>query len=248
MKILIVEDEQLAAERLSNLIHQYDPSYEILTSIDTVKGAVEYLSTHKEKIDLIFMDIELADGQSFEIFEHLNVQSPIIFVTAYDQYALNAFKVNSIDYLMKPVTFKELKGALDKFKTLNGNGSVSTDRIYNLLKTEYKSRFLVKSGQRMYFKHVPEISHFYAEDKYCYLVESNTAKKFLVDYKLENLEEVLNPTDFFRINRSVILKIDSIREIRKHDASRYQVTVAEHPNPLIVSRTRTNSFKDWLEG
>ena len=100
----------------------------------------------------------------------------------------------------------------------------------------------------MYYKHVPDISHFYAEDKYCYLVESTTAKKYLVDYKLENLEKVLNPTHFFRINRSVILKIDAIKEIRKHDASRYQVSVAEHQNPFVVSRTRNNSFKDWLEG
>ena len=248
MNILIVEDEELAAERLANLVHQYDESYNILTSVDTVKEAVSYIGSNKDSIDLIFMDIELADGQSFEIFEHLNIQCPIIFVTAYDQYALNAFKVNSIDYLMKPVSFSELKSALDKHKTLIGNSATASDKLYDLLKKEYKSRFLVKSGQRMYFKNVPEISHFYAEDKYCYLVESTTAKKYLVDYKLENLEQVLNPTDFFRINRSVILKIDSIREIRKHDASRYQVSVAEHPNPFIVSRTRTNSFKDWLEG
>ena len=248
MNILIVEDEQLAAERLSTLINRYDSSYNILASLDTVRESVSYIAAHKNEIDLIFMDIELADGQSFEIFDHLEVTCPIIFVTAYDQYALNAFKVNSIDYLMKPITFQELKAALDKYKTLTGSSEVDSYQLGNLLKTEHKSRFLVKSGQRMYFKHVPEISHFYAEDKYCYLVESKTARKYLIDYKLEKLEEVLDPSDFFRINRSTILKVDSIREIRKHDATRYQVSIAENANPLVVSRTRTNSFKDWLEG
>ena len=250
MKVLIIEDEALAAERLERMLSKYDPSIRILAALDTVKEAVPFLANRQDEVELIFLDIQLADGQSFEIFEHVDVHTPIIFVTAYDEFALEAFKVNSVDYLMKPVRYEELSKALDKYKTwvVSDEPAISNEAIKKLLSSHYKSRFLVKSGQKMFFKHVPEISHFFAEDKYCYLIESGTTKKYLMDYNLESLQSLLNPQQFFRINRSVILNIEAIHEIRKDSTQRFQVDVQGAGEPFVVSRAKSTLFRNWLEG
>lgn len=248
MKVLIVEDEELAAERLKSLLLRHDPSIETYPRLDTVKEAVPFIAQHSAQIDLILLDIQLADGRSFEIFNHIEVSIPIIFVTAYDEYALDAFKVNSIDYLMKPVRFEELTRALEKFGRMGGpKPTIDPGSLTRLIGRPFKSRFLVKAGQRMFFKHLQDIAYFYAEDKLCYLVEQTEGKKFLVDHTLEQLDSVLNPSEFFRINRSVIIHITAVQEIRKYDSSRYQVSMNGSKNPFIISRTKTAEFKEWLE-
>ncbi len=253
MNILIVEDEDLASERLQNLLRQYDPSVRIMDSIDTVSGTLSYLRQHFSSVDLIFLDIQLADGKSFEIFQEFDVLIPVIFTTAYDSYAMEAFELNSIDYLMKPISEASLKKALDKYIKINRQPShppITRELASQLIQNKsYKQRFVVSSGQRMLFKEVAQIGYFFAQDKSCFLAEGEENKKFLVEYTLEQLESLLDPSRFFRINRSVIINLDHIREVRSHLGKRLKV-IPKLPSKddLTVSRTRVSSFKEWLEG
>ncbi len=250
MRILIVEDEELAAERLHGMVSDYDNTIDILGPLDTIKEAVHFLKDHRETIDLILLDIQLADGKSFEIFNQVQFNNPVIFTTAYDEYAIEAFQLNSIDYLLKPISREDLKKALDKFFRIQKNQApfMSRELINNLLtKRKFKERFLVKSGQRMYFRDTAEIDHFFADDKLCYLTDLE-GKKFLIDFTLEQLEDMLNPESFFRINRSAIVQLKSIREIRQLNGNRLQVfTKSGSGDHLIVSRSRVPNFKTWLQ-
>lgn len=255
MNVLIVEDESLAAERLEKLLKQYDPSINILYQIDTVNDAAVFMDSHRDKLDLVFLDIQLADGKSFEIFNKITYNKPVIFTTAYDQYALNAFKVNSIDYLLKPIKLEELEAALNKYKEVasgsnSSNMAIDSDLIKSILHSskEFKQRFLVKYGNKIQFKNVEDAAFFSAEDKICHLHSYAPGKKYLIDHTLEELEsQLLDPEKFFRINRQYILNIDSIKEVR-NDNQRLTVILKTGSDRILqVSKTKTSEFKAWLD-
>ncbi|WP_027000293.1 LytR/AlgR family response regulator transcription factor [Eisenibacter elegans] len=248
MKTIIIEDEPLAAERLAWLLKQYDKSIDIMASLDSVEEAVAWLNTNPSP-ELIWMDIQLADGQSFEIFDQCVIDAPVIFTTAYDQYALEAFKVYSIDYLLKPIQPQALAQALQKWQRLSRFSPQSLEQIRAAFQPQrrYKSRFLVKVGDKMIFKAIEEIAYFYAEDKTVYLV-SQENKRYVIDYTLETLESLLDPELFFRLNRKFLARYEAISEVRHYSNSRLKISL----NPraaleVIISRERVLPFKQWAE-
>jgi two-component system response regulator LytT len=256
MKILIVEDEELAAERLSQLVKEIEPEAEIHGPIDTVVGTVMHLKTDPG-YDLILLDIQLADGKSFAIFEECDVVTPVIFTTAYDEYALQAFELNSIDYLLKPVNREKLKSSLDKFRKLREYyGSENPNsQLYEMIrnlripeKSVYKDRFLISKGDAMVPVKVSEIACFYAEDKEVFLL-TNDNKRFIVTYTIEELSAKLDPKRFFRVNRQFIISADDIRKVHNYFNFKLKVELNTDPKlEIIVSRSRTSAFKAWMNG
>jgi DNA-binding LytR/AlgR family response regulator len=250
MNCLIVEDEKVAAVRLSGLIKKYDPTIDILGIVQSVKNAVQWINT-KQSPDLIFMDIQLADGLSFEIFEQTIVKTPVIFTTAYDEYALKAFKVNSIDYLLKPVDLNELKNAIDKFKvnTLPKEIPVQVfDHILQSLTKNYKNKFVIKAGEHIKVFATNDIQCFYIMEKYTFL-QNNSGRDYAISYSLDQLEELLDPSKFFRINRKFIVSSSAISDIVHFSNSRLQVKLHSNTSDdLIVSREKVQDFTKWLEG
>ena len=251
MKILIIEDEIPAAKRLRKLIDDQIVSAEVLDVIDSVEGAVQWLNTFK-KPDLIFMDIQLSDGLSFDIFSQTEVVSPIIFTTAYDEYAVQAFKVNSIDYLLKPLDPEELNRAILKYKNLH-QSDVSYDRvsiqqlINSITQKEYKNRFLVKTGSQLSYIEAKDIAYFYSDEGLVYAL-TNVGKRYILDYTLEQLYDLLDPKEFFRINRKIIVKIDAIHRIHTYFNSRLKLELLPRTDlDAIVSRERVGDFKSWLD-
>lgn len=251
MNILIIEDELPAAKRLSNLVTAEKPGAKILEVIDSVEAASAWLNNFPAP-DLIFMDIQLADGLSFDIFTQANIVSPVIFTTAYDQYTLKAFKVNSVDYLLKPIDPEELHSAFRKFdKFFQAPQSYDTGGIEQLLqsmlKKEYKERFLVKIGQNLIYVPITDIAYFYSEDG-CLHAQNNSGKRHILDYTLDQLEEVLDPNHFFRINRKFIIKLEAIQKISTWFNSRLKLELRPKVDgDVIVSRERVADFKQWLD-
>lgn len=251
MDILIIEDEQPAAKRLQQLVLNCQPDAKILASLDSVAASVDWLSTHPAP-DLIFMDIQLADNLSFEIFNQVEVGTPVIFTTAFDQYTLKAFKVNSIDYLLKPIEQEELAAALRKYEQVYAKSQqydlqVIRHMMRQMSQPNYKERFIVKSGQQLSYINTTDIAYFFAEDG---VVQAMTwpGKKYLVEYTLDQLEPLLPPANFFRINRKVIVEIKAVKKIAPYFNSRLALTV--HPpyeQETIVSRERVSDFKKWLD-
>ncbi|MBK8878747.1 MAG: response regulator transcription factor [Haliscomenobacter sp.] len=251
MNILIIEDELPASKRLSSLLVQFRPQAQILAALDSVKAAVQWLQQHPAP-DLIFLDIHLGDGLCFEIFRQIQVRSPAIFTTAYDQYTLQAFKLNSIDYLLKPIDPEELQAALLKYDQLHGH-TISYDPqiiqqfIQGMQQPEYKARFLVKMGNTLGFVPVQDMRYFYSEDG---LVFGRIAegKKYALDYTLESLETLLNPREFFRINRKVILQANSVSRIHPYFNNRLKLDLLPAPDfEVVVSRERASAFKEWMD-
>jgi DNA-binding LytR/AlgR family response regulator len=249
---LIIEDEEAAVRRLQKMITEVLPEVNLLPSIATIRSAIERLKTNP-KPDLVFLDVHLADGQSFEIFKEVNVSCPIIFTTAYDQYALEAFKVNSIDYLLKPIKKEELQRAINKFVNLSGTAAPDID-IQKLLlslkqeKANYKERFAVKYGEHIKTIETTEAAYFYTENKSNFLITKDN-KRYPIDYNLDQHEELLDPKKFFRINRQFIIGFHSITEMFTYSKSRVLVKL----NPAskletIVSTERSAEFKAWLNG
>ena len=250
--ILIIEDEHYAAKRLQTLLAECMSDAHILGVCDSIEDSVEFLK-NKPKPDLIFMDIQLADGLSFDIFKQVEVTSPIIFSTAFDEYTLQAFKVNSIDYLLKPVDNKELVAALEKFKTLHQN-EVHPKNWQELLqafqqpKKAYKTRFLVKSGQEFIRLNVENIAYYYSEDGLTFAV-SKQGKRHIIDPTLDLLTEQINPEFFYRINRKQIVQIDSIEKIHTYFNNRLKLELKPAlTDDVIVSRERVKDFKNWIGG
>lgn len=256
MKVLIVEDEYLASERLAELVKQYDDNIEIIESFETISDTINFFKGGGIA-DLVFMDIQLSDGKSFEIFEKAELNTPIIFTTAYDDFMLNAFKTNSVDYLLKPIHYKDLQFAIEKYKKLwlkqtQPKSYFSFD--YQKLAAEinigdkYKKRFLVKVGDKLKFIPISEISCFYADGKAVYLLE-NKGHKYIVDYTLEEIEqEYLKPDEFFRINRKFIIRLNAIKEIRTYVNSRLKLILFTNCEyDLIVSRDKVSEFKNWID-
>ncbi len=249
MNCLIIEDEKVAAERLSGLIKKYDPTIDITGIVQSVKNAVQWLNTHQAP-DLIFMDIQLADGLSFEIFEQTIVKTPVIFTTAFDEYALKAFKVNSIDYLLKPVDLNELKNAIEKFKKNNLAIEIPVqvfDNILHSLTKNYKNKFVIKVGEHIKVFSTEDVQCFYSIVKNTFL-QNNSGRDYAISYSLDQLEDLLDPSRFFRINRKFIVSSLAISDIVSYSNSRLLVRLnSNDSNDLIVSREKVQDFKKWLE-
>lgn len=252
MKVLIIEDEVLAAERLRGMVENILPEADILDTLDSITKATGWFGEH-DSPDLAFFDIQLADGLSFEIFEKADVLCPVIFTTAYDEYALKAFKVNSIDYLLKPIDHDELKAAIDKYRELhsNRNGKYiqaqNIDHVLRQLTQQYKSRFVVKVGDHIRSIHTEDIICFYSMSKASYL-QTNEDRHYVMDYPLEQLEALLDPARFFRVSRKFIVAIDAISDIISYSNSRLKIILKqETEEEIIVAREKVKSFKAWLE-
>ncbi len=253
MKILIVEDEPLAAAQLAALIAGIVPDAKILAVCDTIESTLKWLSGN-EAPDLAFFDIHLGDGISFEIFKRAELQIPVIFTTAYDQYALQAFKVNSIDYLLKPIDKTELASALHKFELLHQTTSakITPQLIQNLIssigKPEYKKRFLVKIGTHLRSIDTESVSYFYSYQKGTFL-KSDDGRNYLLDQTLETIEQLVDPDKFFRINRKYLVSLSSIIDVISYSNSRFKLKVKDQEeDDFLVAREKVKLFKDWLEG
>ncbi|MDP8269644.1 MAG: LytTR family DNA-binding domain-containing protein [Candidatus Tenebribacter davisii] len=247
MKIVLIEDEIPAAERLKKLINKLQPEAEIMVVIDSIKSAVEWFSGNVD-YDLIFLDIHLADGLSFNIFKNVKIEKPIIFTTAYDEYALEAFEVNSIDYLLKPISESRLKRSFDKIELLHQNNNQKMLKVlYSLQnkKQHYKSRFIVKVGSVLHPISVDKISLIYIENQLTKL-QTHKGNNYILDQSLDEIEKVLNPDDFFRINRQMIVSVASIIKIEQYFSGRLILTLQSEHNDVIVSKRKASAFKLWL--
>lgn len=251
MKVLIIEDEEPAAKRLQKMLKEIEPGIDVVAQIVSVSSAVKWFAGNGSP-DLIFSDIQLSDGLSFEIFKTVDISCPIIFTTAYDQYAIEAFKVNSIDYLLKPIKKEELEQAVTKFKKIAGATAPAPIDINKLLQslnttgTDYKKRFVVRYGEHIKTIDIDEVVYFYTEDKVTFLCTKDV-RRFVVDYNLDTLDAVLDPKTFFRINRQYIISIHSIAEMFAYTKSRVLIKLnppAKHET--IVSTERSADFKQWL--
>lgn len=252
MNVLIIEDEILAADRLESLILKHDPSITICNRLDSVKDSVEYLKANLEKLDLIFMDIQLADGKSLEIFKEVDVSKPVIFTTAYNEYSLEAFNYNSIHYLLKPVKYEDLSNAIDKFSKLYQNKvTIDPDVINRLLTGEgnkNKERFLLKFGNRLISEKTENIALIYIFEKVVYCKIFNDDRNYMLDYSLEELEAILDTKLFYRVNRKTILNVNAIKSIFPYKNHRLNVvTDPSIKEEIIVSREKVNAFRLWLD-
>jgi len=250
IKAIIIEDETLAATRLEAMVKKCDPGIEIIARLPSVKKAVQWFQQNPQP-DLIFMDIHLEDGLSFSIFDQADITAPIIFTTAFDEYTIRAFKVNSIDYLLKPINQEELLFALDKFRKnqiaghyYNANGEASVE---NLKKATTKTRFLVTAGSRIASVPIEEVAYFYSEEKITFL-RTFSGQRYSIDYSLDNLSYQLDPASFFKINRQLIIHIRSINSIHKVSTSRLKLTLnPDLGKDMYVSVDKYGKFKDWLD-
>ncbi len=253
MNIIIIEDELSASNRIKKMLQEIDPMMEVLGVLESVEDAINWLKNNKEP-DIIIADIQLSDGLSFEIFDGVNVESTVIFTTAYDEYAIEAFKVNSIDYLLKPIDIKELGKSIQKYRKLENKYSHTYrgnfESLLNQIKTgrsEYKSRFLVKSGQSFQTIPAEDIQYFFIQDQLVF-IKTIHDKKYIVESSLDDLEKRVNPNTFFRINRQMIISINSIESIHQYFNSRLMLRLKlPFPGEVIVSRLKVGDFKSWLD-
>lgn len=257
MTILLIEDEYPAAERLQRLLRQADPAAEVLAVLHSVATARQWLADHPAP-DLILSDIQLSDGLSFEIFESLGpaLRSPIVFTTAYDEYAIKAFRVRSVDYLLKPVKLAELQAALAKFHDLRASFSpaASAQRLERLLDAlplagkPYKTRFLVSSGPQLLPLDVDQVAYFVSRHELTTLV-AHDGRRFVLDYPLEQLERLLDPGQFFRANRQLLLHLRAVRRLHPYFNGKLKLDLhPETAEEMLVSREKAPAFKGWLEG
>lgn len=250
MKTVIIEDEKLAQERLEELINQVDSSIEVTAKLASVEESIKWLK--KNEPDLIFLDIQLEDGLSFEIFDKVTIDVPVIFTTAYDQYAIKAFKLNSIDYLLKPIRKAELEEALNKYKNIKNSYLRDFEDVFNSIMNKeisYKKRFLVQYGQKIKKIETEEIAYFYAMEKNVFMTTYEKSN-YPVNYSLDKLTEILDPEKFFRINRKMIISFDAIKNMIPFSRSRIKIEL-NPPAPkeveALVSVERASSFKEWLD-
>jgi two-component system LytT family response regulator len=258
MRVFVIEDEIPAAEKIERLLKRYDESIEIAGRAMSVKEAVQWVQEDGEA-DLLIMDIQLTDGLSFEIFKSVELEIPVIFTTAYNEYAIEAFKANSIDYLLKPIGFDALSEAIDKFKKLKkrlgAEGKSEADSVIDLQaalqmlsKRSYKTRFMVKIGEHIKSITTDQIDLFYAEGRNAYIVNKE-GRRLIIDYKLETLEEMLDPQKFFRVNRTFIIEINAIKDVLVYSNSRLKIMLnQDFDREIIVSREKVGSFKQWFDG
>jgi DNA-binding LytR/AlgR family response regulator len=250
MKVLIVEDEPLAAERLKLLLGAFDPGIEVMDVLDSISGTRDWLS-QKPTPDIIFLDIELADGRGFQILPFISQDCPIIFTTAYDNFALDAFQHFSVDYLLKPISSQLLARALNRYKSIRQRHTLKANtniEAFPLVQKQYKSRFIVKIGNRMGFVETDDISYFYADGKTVLLV-NREGNKYVVNFTLDKLEQMLDPCKFFRFNRKVIGHVKAISDIRSYLNNRLRICLiaGKQNDEAIISRERVQAFKEWAD-
>lgn len=258
MRYLIIEDEPLAQEELVRMLKALDPNFMLLASIDSVKQSIEWFNTN-EQPDIVFMDIHLSDNICFEIFNKVEITAPVIFTTAYDQYAIEAFKTNGIAYLLKPIEEDELIAALKKFRTLT-NTNIELSSIHSRIQqlstlnsqlstlNSYKERVLAKVGDNYQHVAMQDVAYFYSEDHYTF-VATKDKQRYIINYTLDTLVEQINPQQFFRISRQFIVNINAINNISKHFNGRLKITVnPSFSEDIYVSRNRVQTFLAWLDG
>jgi DNA-binding LytR/AlgR family response regulator len=251
MKVIIIEDEPLAQQELIRLLARNRRKPDVVAVLDSVEESIKWLKNN-EQFDLIFMDIQLSDGMSFEILDSLVINKPVIFTTAYDQYLMDAFRLNSIDYLLKPVHEDDLENALFKLDRMKAHFlSEKYDSLQDLLEKnydrKYKSRFVVRIGERYVRIPKEDVAYFFADGNLVFLVTRDN-KKFPVEYTLDQLIRQVDPDEFFRLNRTFMSHVDSIREVRKYFNSRLSVKLQpEAGGNVIVSRARARLLIDWLD-
>ena len=256
MKIFIVEDEDLAVKKLKKTLQSVDEDAVVVGHADSIKSSVDWLQSNPTP-DLILMDIELADGQSFEIFNQAKVKSPVIFITSYDEYALKAFKVNSIDYLLKPVQKEDLQAALEKYRQLKAvyketaAPELSMDVLVKELQQklnikDFRKRFLVKHGQKLVSIETEDIAYFFSDGRLNFF-KTNDNRKFVVDYTMDELGEMLDPDKYFRISRSYFISVNSVDQIHDYFGNRLLLHLKPaSEKEALVSREKVSDFKDWL--
>ncbi len=250
MKVVIIEDEKPAARRLSRIVEQL--GYKVEQLLYSVQEAVQWFLSNPHP-DLILIDIQLSDGLSFEIFDEVEILSPLIFTTAYDAYTLKAFKLNSVDYLLKPIDEEELKNAIDKFRNRNTEDRSSLEAISQIKKMlmgnaerTYKKRFIVKIGQHLKMIAVEDIVCFYSENKGTYIHTSDN-RDHLLDETLDEIEVLTDPAKYFRINRKYLIRIDAIQDMIAYSNNRLKLKLTHcESDDLIVSREKIKAFKNWL--
>lgn len=251
MRYLIIEDEPLAQEELVRMLKALDPNFMLLASIDSVKQSIEWFNNN-EQPDIVFMDIHLSDNICFEIFNKVEITAPVIFTTAYDQYAIEAFKTNGIAYLLKPIEEDELIAALKKFRTLT-NTNIELSSIHSHIQqlstlNSYKERVLAKVGDNYQHVAMQDVAYFYSEDHYTF-VATKDKQRYIINYTLDTLVEQINPQQFFRISRQFIVNINAINNISKHFNGRLKITVTpSFSEDIYVSRNRVQTFLAWLDG
>jgi len=249
MKVLIVEDEKFAADRLQKMLAETDPSVKVAGKTGSIKETARWLS--RNTADLIFLDIQLSDGISFSIFDQVSVNTPVIFTTAYDQYAIRAFQLNSIAYLLKPLKQAELKESLEKYRNLRSAFAIDFDGLLEQMQGRgpaYKKRFLVQIGEKIRKIEVSDTAYFHILEKSVYL-RTSEGKSYPVDYPLDKLEELLDPEQFFRINRKYLVSMRSISGMTAYSRSRVKLTLTPAPDEdaeTIVSVERSGDFRKWL--
>jgi len=248
MKYLIVEDERFAYEELKRMMTELRPDYSLEKRTKTVVDTIAFLKT--SAVDLILLDIRLADGNCFEIFNHVEVSTPVIFTTAYDEHAIKAFKLNSIDYLLKPFDEKELEAALIKFENIFHNNSHKTDpkNFEQILAAKNKNRFLISKGENYHYIETANIAHFYSEEGVVFL-HTFQNKRYIINYTLDQLEQQLDSRLFFRVSRNCISNVKSIENVAKYFNSRLKLSFSPAcPHEVLVSRVRVPDFLKWMDG
>lgn len=251
MKVLIIEDEEIAAQRLVEMLRDLDRDIEVMKVLDSIESSVQYLES-SPSLDLIFMDIELGDGRSFSIFEEVMVETPVIFITAYQEHALKAFKQNSIDYLLKPLHRSELESALSKFRKFHSKHVTVDRRVLDLLKghkqveSGRKKRFLAKLGTRLISIPVEQVAYFYTKEKFQY-IKTIEDEDLIIDKPLDEIEEELDSESFFRANRQFILNYNNIEKVHAWFSGKLKVQVKPQSyEEIIISRLKAADFKKWL--
>jgi DNA-binding LytR/AlgR family response regulator len=252
MKVVIIEDEAFAALRLKKMIHDFNPEIQILAELESVAESVKWFKSNPEP-DLIFLDIHLEDDLSFAIFDQVNISSAVIFTTAFDEYAIKAFKLKSIDYLLKPIVHEELAAALKKYEEYSGlhRNSVDLQSLYNLLtnnEKKYRERFSITVGTKIKMVEAKDVAYFFVRNKGVYL-RTTQGNTFSIDFTLDKIEEMLNPATFFRINRKYLISISSIANMVAWSRSRVKIELnpkADEEFETVVSVDRSTAFKNWL--
>ncbi|XOV94353.1 MAG: LytR/AlgR family response regulator transcription factor [Bacteroidota bacterium] len=251
MKVLIIEDEAPAFRRLEKVLEEVEPGVEIIDVIDSVEESVKWFDNHQHP-DLIFMDIQLSDGISFEIFEKTRITKPVIFTTAFDEYMLRAFKVNSIDYLLKPIIKEDLRHSLVKYKDLKSqfSGQPDLERLVKqiqLTEKQFKSRFLVKVGEKLISVVTEDIAYFYTKNGVVYLV-TNRNNRYLMDQVLEEISNDLDPKLFYRLNRQFLVQFKHVESVNRFAKGKLLIELNPGPGEqVIVSAEKAADFRSWLD-
>ncbi len=250
IKTVIIEDEEPAAKRMESLLKECEPEIYVVEVMDSVEAGVKWFQTNPSP-DLLILDIQLADGTSFEIFEQVAIDSFVIFTTAYDEFAIKAFELNSIDYLLKPIEKAKLRRALEKYHRLKV--STSQDKIHRLLTLmdgkakNYKQRFIIHAGSLLRSIETSKIACFYSTNKDTYLI-TEEGRSYPIDFSLDKVESLIDPKLFFRINRQVIIHFQAIKEVHVLSKSRIKLTPSfQFEEDLMVSKAKTRSFREWLD-